>query len=177
RTDVIHWLSGPPGWLILNTDGSVDHRSGRAAADSLLRDVEGRCLFAFTMNIGCCSITRAEMRGALEGLHRAWDAGYRRVILRIDSRAAMTLLATGDTTTNLHAMETLQFQNIIGREWEVKLEHTYREGNQAADFLAGIGYGYPLGSHTFNISDCRLVHFLRLESFGVGQTRSILIND
>ncbi|CAN1796987.1 Putative ribonuclease H protein At1g65750 [Linum perenne] len=177
RTEVISWTPGPSGWLVLNTDGSVDHRTGKAVAGGLVRDAEGRCLLAFTMNIGICSITRAEMRGAIEGLHRAWDAGFRRVLLRMDSRVAMSLLAEGDTVNNHHAMESLRFQSMMGKEWEVKLEHTYREGNKAADFLAGIGYGYPYGSHTFDISDCRLGYFLRLDSFGVGQPRSVLIND
>ncbi|CAN1181256.1 Putative ribonuclease H protein At1g65750 [Linum perenne] len=65
----------------------------------------------------------------------------------------------------------------LKREWEVRIEHTYRERNQAADFLASIGHVYPVGSHTFDISDCRLVYFLRLDCYGVGFPRSYLIND
>ncbi|CAN1166165.1 Putative ribonuclease H protein At1g65750 [Linum perenne] len=129
------------------------------------------------MNIGACSITRAEMRGAIEGLHQSWEAGHRNVVLRMDSRSAIALLTNGDRSTNQHAMETLQFQELVGRDWNVLIEHTYREGNHAADFLAGIGYGYPLGSHSVVLSDSRLGYFLRLDLFGVGQPRSVLIND
>ncbi|CAN1786910.1 Putative ribonuclease H protein At1g65750 [Linum perenne] len=128
-------------------------------------------------NIGACSITRAEMRGAIEGLHQSWEAGHRNVVLRMDSRSAIALLTNGDRSTNQHAMETLQFQELVGRDWNVLIEHTYREGNHAADFLAGIGYGYPLGSHSVDLSDSRLGYFLRLDLFGVGQPRSVLIND
>ncbi|CAN1800851.1 Putative ribonuclease H protein At1g65750 [Linum perenne] len=129
------------------------------------------------MNIGACSITRAEMRGAIEGLHRVWEAGHRNVVLRMDSRTAITLLMDGDISTNQHAMETLQFQELMGRDWNLRIEHTYREGNQAADFLAGIGYGYPHVSHNVDLSDSRLGYFLRLDLLGVGQPRSVLIND
>ncbi|CAN1318125.1 Putative ribonuclease H protein At1g65750 [Linum perenne] len=129
------------------------------------------------MNLGACSITRAEMRGAIEGLTRAWSAGYRRIRLQIDSKAVIAALSNGDTMTSRHAMEISQFQDLVERDWLVTVEHTYREGNQAADFLASIGYGYPIGSHTFDISDSRLGYFLRLDCFGVGFPRSVLIND
>ncbi|CAN1821151.1 Putative ribonuclease H protein At1g65750 [Linum perenne] len=95
----------------------------------------------------------------------------------MDSRAAISLLTNGDTSTNQRALESIIFQELRGREWELRIEHTYREGNQAADFLASIGYEYPFGSHSFTISDCRLGYFLRLDSFGIGQSRSVLIND
>ncbi|CAN1198722.1 Putative ribonuclease H protein At1g65750 [Linum perenne] len=129
------------------------------------------------MNIGSCSITRAEMRGAIEGLHRVWEAGYRRVVLKMDSRAAIDLLSNGDASTNQHSMETMQFQELMGRDWDLEIEHTYREGNQAADFLASIGYGYPFGSHNVDLSDSSFGYFLRLDLFGIGQHRSVMIND
>ncbi|CAN1134191.1 hypothetical protein LINPERPRIM_LOCUS16243 [Linum perenne] len=56
-------------------------------------------------------------------------------------------------------METLQFQELMGRDWSLKIEHAYREGNRAADFLASIGYGYPFVSHTSVVLDCRLGYF------------------
>ncbi|CAN1146372.1 Putative ribonuclease H protein At1g65750 [Linum perenne] len=67
------WDPGPTGWMVLNTDGSVSSDRRRATAGGLLRDAEGRCTLAYTMNLGYCSITRAEMRGALRGLKLAWD--------------------------------------------------------------------------------------------------------
>ncbi|CAN1128005.1 Putative ribonuclease H protein At1g65750 [Linum perenne] len=64
----IAWESGPPDWATVNTDGAVIQDSGRAAAGRLIRDSLGHCLTAFTMNIGRCSITRAELRAAIMGL-------------------------------------------------------------------------------------------------------------
>ncbi|CAN1854627.1 Putative ribonuclease H protein At1g65750 [Linum perenne] len=160
RIEEVQWDPGPAGWVTLNVDGSVNGRVGKATAGGLLRNSEGRCLFAFTMNIGTCSIMHAEMRGAIEGLHRTWEARHRSVVLKMDSRAAIALLSNGDTTSNQHAMETMQFQEFMGRDWRLRIEHTYREGNQAADFLAGIGYGYLVGSHNVDLSDSRLGYFL-----------------
>ncbi|CAN1135777.1 Putative ribonuclease H protein At1g65750 [Linum perenne] len=86
RTEVcISWEPAPPEWVTLNSDGSVNSESGQAAAGGLIRDYQGHCLAAFSENLGICSITRAELRGVVSGLQLAWDRGYRKVQLQIDS--------------------------------------------------------------------------------------------
>ncbi|CAN1760750.1 hypothetical protein LINPERHAP1_LOCUS7650 [Linum perenne] len=69
----IAWDPGPPDWCMVNTDGAVlvSSISSAAAAGGLIRTADGKCLGAFTANLGCCSITRAEMRGAVLGLQLA----------------------------------------------------------------------------------------------------------
>ncbi|CAN1156272.1 hypothetical protein LINPERHAP1_LOCUS8824 [Linum perenne] len=64
------------------------------------------------MNLGACSITRAEMRGAIEGLKIAWEAGFRKIILQMDSMAAISLLSNGDETRHQDGMETAEFQEL-----------------------------------------------------------------
>ncbi|CAN1162598.1 Putative ribonuclease H protein At1g65750 [Linum perenne] len=177
RTIEVRWEPGPEGWVTLNSDGSVDQQARKASAGGVLRNSEGKCLLAFSMNLGSCSITRAEMRGAIEGLKRTWNAGFRRVVLKMDSKAAISLLTSADMSTHQHSMEKMEFQELIRRDWEIQVEHTFREGNQTADFLATLGYGYPFGSHTVLSSDSRLGYFLRLDCLGIAQPRSVLIND
>ncbi|CAN1143254.1 hypothetical protein LINPERHAP2_LOCUS13513 [Linum perenne] len=41
------------------------------------------------MNLGQCSLTRAEIRGAITGLELAWDYEFRSVEIQIDSQAAI----------------------------------------------------------------------------------------
>ncbi|CAN1314292.1 Putative ribonuclease H protein At1g65750 [Linum perenne] len=101
------------------------------------------------MNLGNCSVTRAELRGVIEGLHRAWEAGFRNVVAQLDSSAAISILTSGDGSVNQFALEKALFQELRSRYWNLVIKHTYREGNRAADYLAGIGYGYPLGTHYF----------------------------
>ncbi|CAN1162048.1 hypothetical protein LINPERHAP2_LOCUS24273 [Linum perenne] len=57
-------------------------------------------------------------------------------------------------------METLKFRDLLSRDWSLKVEHTFREGNRATDFLASLGYVYPFGSHNVSSSDSRLGYFL-----------------
>ncbi|CAN1788686.1 Cytochrome c-type biogenesis protein CcmE homolog, mitochondrial [Linum perenne] len=104
--------------------------------------MEGRLLLAFTMNLGCCSITRAELRGAIEGLSRTWDAGFRKVVLQVDSKTAISLMTSGKETTHHHGLESIKLHDLLNRDWTVKVLHTYREGNHAADFLANLRSAY-----------------------------------
>ncbi|CAN1177065.1 Putative ribonuclease H protein At1g65750 [Linum perenne] len=171
------WDPGQADWVTLNTDGSVDRGRRKASVGGMLRDSEGRCILAFTMNLGTCSITRAEMRGAIEGLKRTWEAGFRRVILQLDSIAAISLLSNAELTQHQHGLETTEFQELQRRDWDLEITHTYRVGNHAADYLASIGYGYPYGSHIVSISDCNLVYHLRRDCIGVSEPRLISIND
>ncbi|CAN1127408.1 Putative ribonuclease H protein At1g65750 [Linum perenne] len=173
----IAWDPGPIGWVTVNTDGSVNPQTRKAAAGGLLRDVDGRCLHAFTMNLGVCSITRAELRGAIRGLEIAWDNGFRHVELQIDFMAVVALLNSQAATDHQHGMEIIQFRELRDRDWVLRVKHTYREGNHAADHLASRGYGYPFGSHTISTSCSSLGYFIRLDCIGISEPRLVSIND
>ncbi|CAN1184226.1 Putative ribonuclease H protein At1g65750 [Linum perenne] len=77
---------GPADWITVNTDGAVNPQSRKAAAGGLIRHEFGHCLKAFTLNLGACSITRAEMRGAIAGLYFAWDLQFRHIELQMTPR-------------------------------------------------------------------------------------------
>ncbi|CAN1188300.1 Putative ribonuclease H protein At1g65750 [Linum perenne] len=171
----VAWQAGRPGWITLNLDGSVVQR--RAAAGGIVRDNEGRGLLAYSMNLGICSITRAELRGALEGIKRAWEAGYQRVEIQSDSKAAIDILIDNSAViSHSHAMEVLEFRDWLRRDWEIKIRHVYREANFAADYLASRGHSLPRGSHYFDLSDSRLAHLIRYDCMGISEPRMILIN-
>ncbi|CAN1810691.1 Putative ribonuclease H protein At1g65750 [Linum perenne] len=170
------WSSVEAGEVILNTDGSVDPSSGRAAAGGLIRDSLGRCTSAFALNLGSCSITRAEIRGILAGLIMAWDAGFRKVAVQSDSQVAISLLLNGDVPTHHHAGEIMLIRSLLQRDWSVRVAHIYREANKSADFLASLGHDKDLGIHYLDVSDCNLGYFLRLDCMGISEPRTFMIN-
>ncbi|CAN1789672.1 Putative ribonuclease H protein At1g65750 [Linum perenne] len=104
------------------------------------------------MNLGHCSITRAEIRGAITGLELAWDYGFRNVELQLDSQAAISLLSSSAVPDH---------------------QQVFREANKAADFLASQGYEFPFGTHLFPLSNCNLGHILRYDCLGVSEPRLI----
>ncbi|CAN1163588.1 Putative ribonuclease H protein At1g65750 [Linum perenne] len=168
--------SGPPDWVVLNTDGYVLPDSGSAAAGGLLRDSLGRCTRAFTVNLGRCSITRAELRGIFVGLDVAWEVGIQKVAVKGDSQAAISLISGFDEPNHQHASEVVAIRERLKRDWEVTLSHIYREGNYAADYLEDIGHGFPPGTHSIDVSDCILGYFLRPECMGIPEPRAIPVN-
>ncbi|CAN0838514.1 hypothetical protein LINGRAHAP2_LOCUS2194 [Linum grandiflorum] len=52
-----------------------------------------------------------------------------------------------------HASLILQIQELIRRDWDVQINHIYREGNCLADYLAGRGHSLPVGTHNIAVSD------------------------
>ncbi|CAN1142651.1 Putative ribonuclease H protein At1g65750 [Linum perenne] len=175
RADIA-WDPGEEDWVVLNTDGSVLADRSKAAAGGLIRNADGRCLYAFSINLGRCSIMRAELRGLIEGLKRAWESGFRRVDARVDSQAILSLIRGDNLTDHPHGVEVAALRELIERDWEVTISHTYREGNSAADYLADLGHGFPLGVHQITSYDCNLNYFLRRDCIGISEPRLISVN-
>ncbi|CAN1179262.1 Putative ribonuclease H protein At1g65750 [Linum perenne] len=172
----ISWEPGPPDRVTINTDGSVNARSS-AAAGGILRCTDGQCLNAFSLNLGRCFVTRAELRGAIHGLELAWSNGIRSVELQMDSKASIDLLLATGEPLHQHAGEVLSFRELRARHWSVNIRHVYREGNKVADFLASRGHDLPFGSYLFPLSECNLGYLLRYDCLGISEPRHIVINN
>ncbi|CAI0435346.1 unnamed protein product [Linum tenue] len=169
----LHWTPPPTGWVCVNTDGSVRQPESKAAAGGLIRDELGRCRGAFTANLGVCTITRAELVGAIHGLKMAWDQGHKKVQLLLDSITAIRILSAGEKQNQRYYNITRQFQELINRNWEVQVSHTYRECNRAADFLANKGHEVSVGNHIVSSSDSGLSFWILYDSMGIAQDRLI----
>ncbi|CAN1841221.1 Putative ribonuclease H protein At1g65750 [Linum perenne] len=169
----VAWEPGPSEAITINTDGSFRSDRGRASAGGIIRSADGRGLVAFTMNLGCCSITRAEIRGAISSLELAWSYGFRQVCLHIDSQAAISILSASEDPLHQYACEVMYFRELCRRNWVVHIRHVYREANKVADFLASRGYEFPFGIHLFPLSDCNLGYLLRYDCFGISEPRLI----
>ncbi|CAN1121954.1 Putative ribonuclease H protein At1g65750 [Linum perenne] len=170
----VKWQAGPQGWITVNSDGSVLGTRGKAAAGGILRQADGKGIYAYAINLGICSITRADIRGALEGIKRAWLEGYRRVEVQLDSQAAIAiLLDRNDTIFHQHALEVFEFREWMGRDWILKLKHVYREANRVADYLANHGHTLPRGCHPIPISDCNVGYHARYDCKGISEPRLI----
>ncbi|CAI0456412.1 unnamed protein product [Linum tenue] len=169
----IAWNCPPEGWIQIQTDGSVLQPSGKAAAGGLLRDHLGKCKEAFVCNLGTCSITSAELKGAVTGLRIAWERGYRRVHLNLDSTTAISIIKNHSETDHSHGIIAKEFEFLLNLDWEVIVSHVYREANFAADFLANRGHLVHFGTHPFNVYDPELEHWLLHDMIGIHHDRLI----
>ncbi|CAI0418218.1 unnamed protein product [Linum tenue] len=161
----VGWEFPPAGWSCINTDGSVALASQSATAGGVVRDDHGRFLGAFVMNLGGGTITRAELMGIRQGLQVAWDLGVRKAVLRSDSKSAVELIASA-TTSSPHFQLVSQVRRLINQEWEVRVEHTYREGNVVADYLASTGYNLLVGVHIVSVPSPMMQHWLLFDLVG-----------
>ncbi|CAN1167222.1 Putative ribonuclease H protein At1g65750 [Linum perenne] len=130
-----------------------------------------------SQNLGCCTITRAEIRGAISGLELAWDYGFQHVEHQLDSQAAIAILLSLEEPQHQYMAEVLYFRELCGRDWRVKTRHVYREANKAADFLASQGYFFPFGIHLFPLVDCNLGHILRYDILCITEPRLISVDE
>ncbi|CAN1175243.1 hypothetical protein LINPERPRIM_LOCUS30724, partial [Linum perenne] len=86
----------PEGFVLL------DRR--QELASGLLQDHNGRSLLDYSMLLGCCSITRAEM-GGLSKFFVDLEAGYHKFILQLDSLDAISFLTGKGDPIHQHEME------------------------------------------------------------------------
>ncbi|CAN1747934.1 Putative ribonuclease H protein At1g65750 [Linum perenne] len=126
-----------------------------AAAGGVIRNWEGRIVDAFTFNLGKCSITRAELTGAVTGIERAWDLGVRELTVQLDSLCAIKLLSDSGSTNHQHAS--------IGRA-------------TSSDHLANRGHDVALGLHQVDLSDPYLIQWQNYDRVGGFATRRIVIS-
>ncbi|CAN1815564.1 Putative ribonuclease H protein At1g65750 [Linum perenne] len=144
---LVSWRPAPEGWITINTDGSVVRDQHQAAAGGILRDHLGRRLACFAANLGDCTIMRAELRAAAIGFRIAWELGYRRVHLQMDSMTAVDAITAGEDSDGRHSLLLRLLQDWRSRDWEVRISHVFREANQVADLFAHLGHTLPLGTH------------------------------
>ncbi|CAN1818744.1 Putative ribonuclease H protein At1g65750 [Linum perenne] len=150
----VGWKAGPSDSITINTDGSVLQPNSQAATGGILCNHMGRPLGTFAANLGRCSIMRAELRAAEFGLMIAWDRGYKKVHLQLDSRAAVTTVLGDQEEDSRHGWTLGTINELRSRDWEVTISHTFREGNTVADLLAHHGHNFDFGLHI----DCMYPH-------------------
>ncbi|CAN1826420.1 Putative ribonuclease H protein At1g65750 [Linum perenne] len=97
---------------------------------------------------------RAELNAAEIGLMIAWDMGYKKVHLQLNSLAAVTSILGGQEEDSRHGRTLDSIYELRSRNWEVTISHIFREGNRVADLLAHHGHTIAFGFHV----DCIYPH-------------------
>lgn len=85
--------------------------------------------------------------GLFGGSKLAWRLGFRRVCIECDSSSIVTCInsanAGGADTSNI-MMEIFHYLSL---DWDVKVDHIYREANMCADWLASWSLHHEFGVH------------------------------
>ncbi|CAN0917827.1 Putative ribonuclease H protein At1g65750, partial [Linum grandiflorum] len=172
-------------WLESSYRGLDRHQHGRigyparesSCRGGVLRDSQGRVLCAFTANFSPCSITRAELRAALYGLSLAWEKGYRKVHLQMDSSYALPFLLGDPPYDARHKSCILETRQLLARDWEVLTSHIYREGNTVADLLAHYGHSFGFCFHVVPFLPRNVLDSVQADLAGIVFSRVIPVNN
>ena len=140
----IQWIPPPDGWFKMNSDGSVIDNS-KATCGGLVRDPTGRFLGGFVANLGSCPVTVAELWGVYYVLQFAWNSGFNRILVEIDSLSALQLIHNSPNRSHPYAAAIRLVKEYLDKPWEVHLSHVSREANKVADGLASHGHKLDLG--------------------------------
>ncbi|OMO81305.1 reverse transcriptase [Corchorus capsularis] len=132
----VRWVPPEDAVVKLNTDGAAKGNPGVAGAGGVIRSAVGSWLMGFKLHLGVCSNVEAELQAIRQGLLVAWNCSYRDIICETDALIAIDLIKNGDAKFHPLGYLLIDIRQLLHREWRCKLQHTYREGNFCADWLA-----------------------------------------
>lgn len=100
-----------------------------------------------------------EVWGILSALLLAWEEGWKKVIVESDSNVTVSLVREGVPPAHHCWALVRDAREMMQRQWDVQLVHTFREGNTVADCLANLAHSFPLGCHRlasplWNVTTC-----------------------
>ncbi|XP_071909704.1 uncharacterized protein [Coffea arabica] len=134
----IAWVKPPPGVLKFNSDASVNQ--GRASGGGLLRDSQGKVIFAFYKEFGEQDVLSAESLALFFGLHLCSQRGLRPALVEVDSKALVQLVVSG-AIAKWPLCNTLRKIRGLLEGFSASVSHIFREANSSADRLAAVGAG------------------------------------
>uniref|UniRef100_A0A2N9FRC0 RNase H type-1 domain-containing protein n=1 Tax=Fagus sylvatica TaxID=28930 RepID=A0A2N9FRC0_FAGSY len=136
---LIGWQPPPPGFVRLNTYGSVLGNPGQTSAGGVLRDSNGNWIRGFSHNSGITNLLVAELWGLRDRLLLARDLKIRKLIFEIDAKSIVDLLKSksiGNTDSHPYSALINDCRYLILSFEVASLHHAYWESNFCADLLA-----------------------------------------
>lgn len=98
-------------------------------------------LLASICNLGSASSVLAELWGLTHDLRMASSRGVQRLVVEVDSKIVTALLFARSThCAHLQPVLEEALALIHDQQWNCSVHHIFREANQCADILAGLGH-------------------------------------
>ncbi|XP_042009105.1 uncharacterized protein LOC121757660 [Salvia splendens] len=135
---MIVWHPPDAPWVKLNIDGAFSTLTMEAGEGGLVRGSDGGLLRAFCAPIAASSSFEVELLALIRGFEMAMELSTH-IWIELDSAALVTLLSSGQLGAADFRHHMALIRSMTSQR-HVRLSHIYREGNRAADFLAGRGF-------------------------------------
>ena len=121
----------------------------------------------FARSVGLCSAYIAELWGVLEGLRYARSLDFWRVELHVNSVAVVNILNFGGYNIPDGRSLVMKIRRMLDMDWEVVVNHIYREANQCADALAKLGGSLDANLVLFDACPPQFSHLLAADVLGI----------
>jgi ribonuclease HI len=122
--------------MILNVDGSSISNLGISGFRGLIRNANGVWVHGFFGNLGVTNILHAELMAIYKGLLLVWELDIKDLWCYSDSEMAIKLITEPIDGWHHYAAILHNIKDILKRDCQVLILHTFRENNACTDFLA-----------------------------------------
>ena len=172
-TIYIGWKRPHGDWVKLNCGGAYKESVDIAGCGGLIRDSNGQWLKGYVRKIGTCDALYAEMWGMYEGLRMARRQGFSQLV-ESDSKLLVDMVTENCKINGVVPVLIRRIRDLIELPGEVQINHTLREGNRSADWLAA----YSLTQDSFvpivlEVPPRELQNILFEDIFGVCMPRKV----
>ncbi|KAK5786226.1 hypothetical protein PVK06_040858 [Gossypium arboreum] len=138
------WSPLDHGWIKMNSDGAVSMNYDNTSIRGLFRDVNGHWLSRYSLKVSNEMIFGIEARAILEGLHIAWEKGYRQLEIKCDNALLVESVLTG-SAANCNLVELRLINVYLKRNWKTRIHHIRRSQNMAVDQMVKCTYDNQFG--------------------------------
>ncbi|XP_071905811.1 uncharacterized protein [Coffea arabica] len=134
----VAWKRPPLQFVKLNTDASVSR--GQGTGGGLLRDHEGKVIFAFHKEFGETDVLTTESLALLHGLQLCSMAFRGRLLVEVDSLSPISLVTSRCSSKWPLCNFVRQIREML-KSLSTSIRHNFKEANSLANMLAGSNLG------------------------------------
>jgi ribonuclease HI len=171
---LVGWKCPQVGWVKLNSDGAC-RKDGRSGCGGVIRGSDGEWLGGFAKYVGRCSVFVAELWGVYEGLKYVKNMGFTAVEVNVDSLAVVEALKRKTKSNVTGGALINRIRQIMNLDWEVDVQHAYRESNQCADALANEGCSLCEETQFFEECPPQMNHLVTADMLGISVPRIVAL--
>ncbi|CAN1151835.1 Putative ribonuclease H protein At1g65750 [Linum perenne] len=131
------WTPPPADWVKLNVAVSTSS-DGTTTAAGIIRNRAAKWLIGYNINLGRTGIRsfQAEFQALLEGLKLAREGGFKKLVLEMESSAALESLTKNTPPHDPNFDLISRCKEQMRWKWECRLQVVSKEGNSSAHLLA-----------------------------------------
>lgn len=141
------------------------------SAGGVLCDNNGSWSWGFAVNIGKANSFTVELWGLREGVRLLRELGVSKVVVELDSKAAVDLLAKPrreNADEDILVADCRYLSSMINH---IKYTHVLREGNACADYLANLGQNLQWDTAFLEDPPEGILGLLEVDTGGIGTRR------